>query len=55
MIEEIRASFVLVQFFFLQMKVQFISYTIVHRVCDLRNLYCGTRFQEHGSEWVQII
>ena len=29
MIAEIRASFVLVQFFFLQIKVQFIFYTIV--------------------------
>ena len=29
MIAEIRASFGLVQFFFLQIKVQFISYTIV--------------------------
>ena len=29
MIAEVRASFVLVQFFFLQIKVQFVSHTIV--------------------------
>ena len=37
MIAEIRSSFVLVQFFFLQIKVHFISYTIV-RVYSINRL-----------------
>ena len=39
MIAELRASFVLVQFFFLQIKVQLISYTIVYAEHDVKMLF----------------